>query len=243
MSTFGTNIYDNSVIDITIGSGAVVSIKDHSNYDTNTENGHEQSDFANYKKIVITNPDGTKYTFCSLGDGDALIDAPADTPAGEPIETLYQSVGDGVYNLTLEAVPTWDSTVIYTSVTQQYVFYDNKLYKALQAVIANKNPATETDYWEEVDDLPAKYKLSQNFAVTCDLQMCFVAQGYKVACDINVYCDKYFCENQAIQNWLKLDIILEHIPDLVDNGEWDRVTHMINLGKQICGCFKTLNCC
>lgn len=243
MANFGVSVTNNNLIDITI-SNTVVSIKDHSNYSDDTEEGHYQADFTDYKKIRITTPINTEYVFSTLGDGNELI----NTPDGEtlPIETLYQSVGDGVYNVVLEAVPTYNNNARYDLSETDHVYYNGLLYKAIQENCYLKNPATEPTYWQVVqaEDLPIKYRLSQNFVVCCGLKRCFVQQGYNVSCLINLSCDKAFCEDINIKNWFKLDMILEHIPDLVANNEWERITYLVNLGKQICGCFNisSTNC-
>lgn len=235
MATFAVSILDGTTYDVTISSG-VVTIVDHSNYDTNTESGHTQSDFSNYKKIYVTDPNGTEYVYSTLGDGDAIITVPAS--ASLPISTLYTIGDDGVYTMYLEAVPTWNAAASYTTVDQHHVFHNGKLYQAIQNS-TNKNPATQTAYWEEVDaeDLPEKYRLEYKFAITCALQNCFQKATYAALCAIeSVSCQNNLCCNADFVNACKLDIILEHVVVLAANSDWDRVTTVINLGSQICSC-------
>ena len=244
MSTFAVSIYDNNVADISI-SASVVAVNDRSNYDTSTESGHLQANFSDYKKIKIVTPANQVYLFSTLAGGDVLIDTPDG--ATLPIETLYTSVGDGVYTLYLIAVPTWSSAASYTVLAGHYVWYDEKLYQAILDS-TNQNPSTATTYWTEVtdDDLPVKYRLEQKFVVTCDLEICYQKMGYAVSCLIDVNCPPDLCKSTLYNQWSQLDIILEHIQTLVDNQEWDKVQDMVNLGSSICGCYNegntTCNC-
>lgn len=235
MATFAVSILDGTTYDVTISSG-VVTIVDHSNYDTSTESGHLQADFADYKKIYVTDPNGTEYVFSTLGDGDALIMAPAFETL--PISTLYTAGDDGVYTMYLEAVPTWNAEANYLSTSYHHVYYNGKLYQALQAS-TNKNPVTETTYWEEVDaeDLPAKYRLEYKFAKTCSLIECLQRAMYLANCAIeSLSCQDNLCCNTDFVNAMKLDTILQNVETLAANSDWDRVTDSINRGNQICSC-------
>jgi len=235
MATFAVSILDGTTYDVTIQSG-VVTIVDHSNYDTNTESGHAQSDFSSYKKIYVTDPDGTEYVFSTLGDGDALI----NPPSGEvlPISTVYTSTGDGVYTMYLEAVPTWNAAASYVFADGHYVYYNTKLYKALQNS-TNKDPITQTAYWEEVDavDLPAKYRLEYKFAIVCDLETCYQQATYAAMCAIeSVSCKNNLCCEPNFVNACKLSVLIYHVEVLAANSDWDRATTVINMGSQICSC-------
>lgn len=242
MANFGVSILDGTTYDVTIQSGAV-TITDHSNYDTSTEDGNQQADFSDYKKIYITDPQGTEYIFSTLYPADSS-DALINPPSGEslPISTVYTSTGDGVYTMYLEAVPTWDATVAYMLANEHHVFYNDKLYKCLQNG-TNKNPVTQTAYWEEVDadELSEKYRLEYKFAVICDLETCFQQLTYLALCAIeNVNCQNDLCCNAYFVSANKLDIIIESITVLAANSDWDRVTDAINLGSQICSCSSNL---
>jgi hypothetical protein len=238
MSNFAVSILDGTTIDIAVSSGLAVII-DHSNYDTNTEAGHTQALFSDYKKITVITPSGTEYLFSTLGDGDAII----NTPSAEtlPIATNYVTDGDGVYTMYLEAVPTWNSGIAYNTSTSPYVYYNTKLYKSILTG-TNQNPATATTYWEEVDadDLPVKYRLEQKFAVYCGLIICYQNMTYDAICAINTMtCTTDLCKSAKFMNTLKLLMFLEHIEVLVDNSEWTQVQNIINAGSAICSCFNS----
>jgi hypothetical protein len=244
MANFAVSILDGTTYDVTIQNG-VVTITDHSNYDDNTESGHYQVNFEDYKKIYVTDPNGNEYVFSSLGDGDALINAPQGQTL--PISTLYTSTGDGVYTLILETIPTWAGIGgIYSLTDEHHVYYNGKIYRSLQDGNFNKNPETQTTYWEEVEaeDLPVKYRLEYKFAVACDLINCFQQLTYSAICAIeSLSCQSNLCSNTYFVNARKLNTILEHISVLAANNDWDRVTSVINLGSQICACTDSTTTC
>jgi hypothetical protein len=234
MSNFAVSILDGTTIDIAVSSGLAV-ITDHSNY-VNTEAGHTQALFNAYKKITVLTPSGTEYLFSTLGDGDAIL----NTPSAEtlPIATNYVTDGDGVYTMYLEAVPTWNSGITYNTSTSPYVYYNTKLYKSILTG-TNQNPATATTYWEEVDaeDLPAKYRLEQKFAVICGLIICYQNKTYDAVCAINsMTCSTDLCKCKDFMDAVKLLMFIDHIDVLVDNNEWTQAQNIINAGSAICSC-------
>jgi len=241
MADFGVSILDSSLeIDITVTTGTVAVI-DHSNYDDDTEAGHYQANFSNYKKLLFTDANGTTYLYSTLGDGDALITVPSLETL--PITTNYTSDGDGVYTLALSAVPTWDSGVAYLLSAGHHVYYGGLLYKALQNS-TNKQPDTETTYWEAVLDaaLPAKYRLEQKFAVYCAMIVCFERSTYEAVDAIFCStCSTNICGDARFQKAIKLMIELYSLQVLINNSEWDRVTAVINSGSVMCGCVATGN--
>ena len=241
MADFGVSILDSSLeIDITVTTGTVAVI-DHSNYDDDTEAGHHQSDFSDYKKLLFTDMNSVEYLYSTLTGGDALIDTPSGLVL--PITTDYTSDGDGVYTLALSAVPTWDITVAYLLGSAHHVYYDGLLYKALQNG-TGKQPDTETAYWVAVLDaaLPAKYRLEQKFAVYCAMKACFLRSTYtgvdSIFCST---CSTNICGDPQFKKTVKLMVDLYHLPVLIDNSEWDRITAVINSGSTICGCSATSN--
>jgi len=245
MVVFGISILDSSLAnDITVGSG-IATIIDHSNYDESVpEEGHAQSDFSDYKKIYITTPANTSYLFSTLGDGDALLTTPA--LATLPISTVYTTVGDGVYTMVLEAVPTWGSGNTYSLTNEHHVYYGAKLYKSLQNSNLNKNPVTETTYWEEVDadDLPEKYRITKYFYCVDDLTTCFQQSGYDALCAIeSMACAECILSNENYMKTSVLNTILYHLPVLASNDDWDRVATVINLGSALCACSSSSNPC
>ena len=105
MANFNISLIDPSTgsVDIAVSSG-VLSVTDHSNYDTNTEAGHARSDFSDFYKVLITLPSGNTFLYSSLGDGQESVSAPS---AGDPsVDYIYPS-GDGQYWVTVYTLPTY----------------------------------------------------------------------------------------------------------------------------------------
>ncbi len=236
MASFGATLRDDlNNLDI-VADGSVMKITDHSNYDTNTEVGHAQGNFSDFRKIIITKPDNTLYVFSSLGDGDELI-----TPASVsilPILTTYNYSGDGVYKVCLYTVPTWVDTVSYTTIGQHCVFYNERLWKALQNNL-NVEPGTDPTVWQEISfiDLSNKYVYCGQIAVYCDIITCYMYLVKDVVCGVKgLHCADDICKNPLFQSLAKLDVIIESIPVLVDIQDWGSISHLINFGKQICCC-------
>lgn len=248
MANFGVSILDSNLDnDITVSIG-IATIIDHSNYEDNTEAGHDQNFFDDYRKIYITDPQGTEYVFSTLypSDGsDALISTPAP-PTTLPITTTYVTTGDGVYELILEAVPTWNEGETYSLTNQHHVYYDGSLYKCLQNSNLDKQPDVETSYWEEVDaeDLPEKYRIEAKFYVIDDLMICFQQSAYTAICAIeSLACKECLCDNAEFLKAVEVGMLIYHIPILATNDEWDRIISVINLGSQLCSCSSSNNPC
>jgi hypothetical protein len=82
MATYQTSIEDSDgLIDITLADDCTqFTLVDNSTYGDSSDEGHEIADFADtYRKLVITRPNATTYTYASTeaglvaGSGDALI--------------------------------------------------------------------------------------------------------------------------------------------------------------------------
>lgn len=236
MPTFAVSIINtNSEYDVN-GDGSVITFIDHSNYDTNIEAGHGQSDFSNFKKIHFTNPDGTEYTFSTLGDGDALIVAPSASLL--PITTLYNyTTGDGVYKVCLSAVPTWDVAVTYSNTNSHCVYYDGNLYEAT-GTSTGEQPDTSANFQLiTVADLPSKYRYCHTFALICNALICFMNSVHEAYCGIDtLYCGEDLCKNKNFLTTMKLSILIDQINILADAQDWAKVVNVINLIKQICCC-------
>ncbi len=218
-------------------NGSATTIKDYSNYTTNTEVGHTQAFFNAFRKVKFINPDGTSHLFSTLGDGDELTISAAGSVL--PLQDVYDYLqGDGVYTVNLYTLPTWGGFVPYMVATVPYVYYNGVIYKCLlnnTGFTPNTNPLK----WEvitDIDLLPAKYRISQKYAVKCDMLVCF-ANKVKAANCVTIGCNwALLPKDKNYSDAVQLDMIIQSIPYLVDNGNWSDVVNAINLSKQICCC-------
>lgn len=108
MPNFAASLQDGSGNIAITASNGTMTINDYSNYFTSTEEGHLKADFEDYKRIIVDDPDGSEYTYSTLTGGDETILTP-DNYSSAPIQTTYQYTLDGRYDVTLEAVPTWEN--------------------------------------------------------------------------------------------------------------------------------------
>jgi len=223
-------------VDIT-DSNDILTIVDHSNYDDAApEAGHNQADFDEFRKIRITLPSGTTYLFSSLYPTDGDITLPVPAGAVLPMSTAYAyNTGDGKYIIELFVLPTWGSAYSYLIATAPYVYHVDKLYKALQDS-TNQNPTTETTYWAEVltmDELSAKYYLTQNITIISDMQEVWARLTYIANCVNNkIGCRwEVLFQDEAWIDAVRLCQIQESIPVLMKVDAWDEIESNINLSK------------
>jgi len=201
--------------------------------------GHLKEYFTDFRKIKIECPDATTYLFSTLGDGDATTLTPA--VATLPISDTYTyTTGDGVYTITLYTLPTWSATVAYKLINNTHVYYGTKVYKIL-ADSTNNIPSASPTYWEEITDidlLQAKYRQVVKIAVFCDVEYCYntkvISVNNSIACNL---CNKeQFMRNPEVIQVMQIEMGLLAIPELVKNGEWDKVQNTLTNLKSICCC-------
>ena len=239
MSNFQVSILNGlNQPDISV-SGGVITIKDDSSYVNNTEAGHAQSDFSSFRKIKFINPDGTSYLLSTLGDGDATT-IPAAGAALPIVDVYSYSGGDGVYSLTLYTIPDFNISAAYNIITTPYVYSAGSVYRAIQNS-TGKDPASEPTYWSLVsnlDTLPTKYRVYQQFAITCDLQICYANKTKAANCSSGTCSWNDLPQSKNFLDATKLSLILDSIAPLVNAGTWQSVADAINLGRNICCCNK-----
>jgi hypothetical protein len=216
-------------------NGTSIGVNDNSNYDTNTEEGHAQTDFATYRKIKITLPTGTVIVISAEAGGDQLTIVP--NGATLPIADTYDySTGDGVYKIVLYTLPDYNNSAAYDYATRPYVYYNSKIYKNI--VSSTGNLPTDTIFWTEVtseETLTSKYKQTGYLAVTCDTEVCF--QDAVIALTAKIGCGSCFtniCQLTEFDNAAKLKMVIDSIQALVDKGAYTKVANVVNLGKSIC---------
>lgn len=230
--------YDAATRVATVASPWVATPDNTSIYEIG-EPGHLKEYFADFRKVLIVNPDSTDYLFSSIGDGDATTN-PAAT-ATLPISDVYAyTTGDGLYVITLYTLPTWSSTVAYLSIRNVYVYYSGTAYKLLKNDTGT-TPGTDATVWEvvaDIDDLASKYRQMVRYAVTCDIESC--KRNFMVSADALMKCttcnDEIWMRDPRVQKAFKLEMALKAVPVLMYQGLWDDVTDTINAARQICCC-------
>jgi len=231
---FQVSIIDSAGSYAASGQAQVATVVDHSNYDTAAESGHAQANFSDYKKITLTSLYGTySYILASIAGGDVLINAPS-AEATLPITSTIPYDVDDVWNVVVIAVPTWDAAVAYVATSDHHVYYNGSIYQCIQNG-TNKNPATETAYWTEVedDDLPIKYRLSHNFKIDYDILDAYTEQ-VRLANDNTK--DLYRADLSGDPNFQaasKLWTMKEAMVVDANLGQWARVNDTIVKAKEL----------
>lgn len=245
MATFQASLVNagTGLVSITIGTGCTsISITDESNYDsTDVSSGHERANFNKYRKVVVEYTDGSKYTLSSIGDGDAAID-PAST--SNDTFTAQLNSGDGVYKVTLYTVPSWGSSPTYILgdiVVKGGGGIPYKFYKSLQNANTNKDPAVETDWWEEITEITgftSKYYNIQRIAVICALNCCIEEALHSAFCVIEDVecCEDDLCKNDKFMNAVKLMVVKQAIETSAENNMWLNAEKQFQLASKLCKC-------
>lgn len=224
----------------TLGNNAVsaesqvVTLVDHSNYNTAAESGNAKANFSDYKKITLTSVYGSySYVLFSKAGGDVLINAPS-AEASIPITHTIPYTVDDVYNVVLITVPTWDAGVAYTVAAHHHVYYNTKLYVCIQNG-TNKNPVTETAYWTVVTDatIHTKYRLSYTWKVDYDI-LDEYANQVRLANDATkpLYRKDIF-KDVNFQAASKLWCMIESMSVEAVLEVWDRVNDTITKAKEL----------
>lgn len=229
------DIYDE--VDIEPNSDcSTISGTDNSNYDDETEDGHARSDFSDYRKIIVTNPDNTTHTFSSLGDGDDDLATPSESSDSF---TYTPSTDDGIYAFKLVTVPTYNNTATY-SANDDYVYYGStgKIYKCILA--STGNLPTDTTYWTEVTEsaLSSKYVQTERISVECAAVTCRQERNkdaFLIIKDMNCSREELF-NNSKFRSATMLNILLFELEDAVCNSDFDLATDIHSLIAQECDC-------
>ena len=231
MSDFQISLVDPTTgsLDISTSSG-VLSIQDHSNYDTNTEAGHARSDFTDFFKVMITLPSGNTLLYSSLGGG---ISTPS---AGDPsVDYTYPS-GDGQYWVTVYTLPTYNAGVAYLFSTAPIVYYLGHMWKALQDSTGS-TPVEGADWTEvvSIDDLPDKYRLAQRAVIYADSKKYYARRLYDANCVNNIIGDNWekLTRDPDFIAAVEMFISINAIPVLMTYSRWTEIDTNINLMKQI----------
>jgi len=241
MPDFNATLTDNNVTVSGLSySQGTLTISDYSNYIASTESGHLLANFTDYKKIIVTDPDDTEYTFSSQTGGDELISAPS-TYLSTPVAHTYSYTLDGIYKIKLIAVPTWSNSATY----QQYdcVYYNSNLYKALQTSTGN-NPETATTYWELVSDedkeISSKYYVINGIAIIDDIKQYWANLLYEANLSINSMCDdSELCKNELMRKAIRIDNMIQILELNILNSaitDFEKAEDIIDRLDLLCDC-------
>ena len=216
-----------------------LTITDTSNYGAFMESGHSLSDFSDFRKIVLTRPAGTTYTYSSLGDGDEVVST-ASTGGHDVTYTILDTDTDGVYTINICSVPTYNAAATYDKDTD-YVYFGGSFYQSLIDANAGNQPDTSPTQWSlvEEEDLSTKYCSQEFIGITCiQLLGCYERAIYNANCVISEeFCnDDVICKNSEVLKAIKMKILLEAIEFQIDKGAVAEAVNTFNLAKTLCNC-------
>jgi hypothetical protein len=207
MADFSASLLDTNNLPAVDYSGTQLIISDYSNYITNTEAGHTQNNFSDYRVIDILQPDGTTYSLSSIAGADQLILAPAGEALPLTDNAAYTKT-DGYYRVTLYTVPTWNST--------------------------GDQPDISPTYWQVVTKtgLSLKYVYVVHFVQTPAIDQAFqdavLCAIPDVSCNCNTGCNGV--ESEAMDKAMKLLMIQEGVCVLLDNQQYNQIVNLVNCG-------------
>lgn len=222
-----------------------LTIIDHSNYATNTDGGHNITDFSEYRTLIISRPKSGDYIMSSVSaiEPDEAISAPS---SGNNTFTynFTELDEDGLYTISICAFPSWRDTATYALNSRQtIVYYNGVLYKILQAN-TDQQPDTATDYWEifvpnGTDEYVTRYCYIAKVAVKCiSLSRCRERLTHEAFCLMNSdFCnDDVLCKNKKFLQLQKLRTLDDAMIYSMNRQAWTEVEAQFNLMRTICNC-------
>ena len=194
-----------------------------------------------YKFVIITDPALAKFTNATLTGFDALIAAPSTGAPSDATNFTIPDVGDGVYQIELYAVPTWQVGDTYQA-SDDAVWNptDSKLYKAILGSTGSAPELNPLD-WSVItqSDLDSmKYYTTEKIVRIFDLNRCLEDQIDIVVCDVeDLFCnDEKLLKDKNFNNIGKLKVLRDGISIADAKEDYDRAKKLVNLTKQICDC-------
>lgn len=223
-------------IDATLSTnGKILSIKDHSNYITNTDPGHAESDFKDFRRFFVTPLGGTKVDLNDIKTINPHFDS-ANNKAFSDVATFNQIVKDDVFDLELITVPTFNNAVSYS--VDQSVFLSPKLYKANKTTTIGESPdgAGAAD-WDVINEagLSSVYRVTNNkIATTFNLRFCRDREVHDFHCNFKALCADEFCRDENSFNLFKIFLAEAASPIAVKLGEFVKAQDLLNEGAKLC---------
>jgi len=205
------------------------------------EGGHDASDFDTFFKIFVEDQADNIFTFTSFPDpilglqvDEELISPPSVTP--NITVNFNLTTGDGVYKITVCAVPTYDNGESYVK-GDDIVFFNNLLYESIENSTGD-TPDISPLFWKEIpiEEVSAKYCSFIKVVVQCDLASCLEDSTFEAFCTLkeHVCDDDVLCENERFLRAMKLLILGVSVANANQRGAYDDIEDMITLGKTIC---------
>ena len=207
------------------------------------EGGHDVADFSNFLKIFVEDQADSVFVFTSfpdpidgLQDNEELISPPSVT---QNITVNFNfTTGDGVYKITLCAVPTYDNSEPYLK-GDDFVFFDDLLYECINNSTSN-TPDTSPSFWKVITEaeLSPKYCTFIKVVRQCDLNNCADDATFEAFCTLKEHIcdDDVLCKNERFLKAIKLQTIIASIENANQRGAYDDIEDMITLSKTLCNC-------
>lgn len=225
--------------------GSTIQISDYSNYIASTEVGATKALF-NFVYISILNlSTNVRYEISSAPYFDAVMAKPM-TYGAVPYTTSFTFSADAVYEVQLISIPNYDK-LTYDLGDFVVSASTGNIWKSLANTNTDdpSNPLTTT--WELIgnngirtgyENISSKYSTTEYITVTCSLEQCLADVLYQANCiELNIDCnDVDLCKNKTWRNAMRLSMIIDIIQTLMDTGDYDKITTLINEGNTICSC-------
>jgi len=219
-----------------------IKFYDKSNYEDNFLPGHDPELFTT-RKIVLTRPNGTTYTWetSNFTDVDQVIPPHFSSPNVFQY-LLTDSDEDGIYEVQLCTYPDWSSEVYYNSATSTIVRRGELLYKATTSNF-DLDPAdpANSNYWTlytcSSDCDSTRYCTTEKIVVLCvSLLKCYKKLVSDAFCSMESNPCKSMCDNKAFMNAMKFRITMDALEFAVCAGDWISAKKHIDILKSICCC-------
>lgn len=225
-------------VDVTqSANGEELTIVDNSNYSTNTETGHLENRFFNYRKLYIYKyGETTKTTITTTPHWNTVTVAANTDTFTTPISS------DDIYELELVSVPTWDASIAYA--LDDCVYYGTLLYKATGATTPGVLPSLLTQWVAVLEaDLPAAYNSTGNIvALLYNIYKCEDEDVYNKYQDINKLVNSQFSIDETAINIWKIQLNVRAIEIAVSLQEWSRAQQTIKDTIDLCTKCLTKTC-
>ncbi len=245
MADFQTTFNDpanSNIPDVVVDAACdnIVS-EDHSDYAGNTDDGHALNDFADYRELTITRPDGSTFIFSSIAGADALITAAKD--GNDEFTYVFLATDtDGVWTSKLCSVPTYNNTATYEKDTDVvFLVSTGKFYKSRVAANSGNSPDVSTTEWLVIleADIPDKYCVTEKIGVNCiALLKCYEDLNFEANCVIQGnFCDaEVLCKNTAFLDAVTMRMLLDGADFAVARSQFEEAENIYNLMKSLCNC-------
>lgn len=208
-------------------AGTILSIRDHSNYLTNTESeGHDLTDFTDYRRLYITILNGTEV---DLNELSAIL-PPYDGSAANSNVITYDIAQDDVYELRFVTVPTW-SAGTYT--IDMCVYSGAVLFRA--STTTTETPSSSATDWDVVTESGLASAYFEESTIAIDYQFNKLKDE-----QVHAYHDNYakirketFYKDEASILLFKSFVIMDSILIGTQLGEWNKVQDDLVTGNDL----------